>query len=133
MMQIIKDPETRDKLPTNKKKVKNQRTNRNPSPRLLCPVLRGMSSIAVYFYLISHRTLTFRCVVWTGDGKVFFFNPSTKNSVWEKPAELKNRADVDKLLKAPSGSMSPTNDSHNAKKAKLEDEEVNRIPAKKQK
>ena len=32
---------------------------------------------------------------------MFFYNPSTKTSVWEKPAELKNRPDVDKLLKAP--------------------------------
>jgi len=32
---------------------------------------------------------------------VFFFNPSTKSSVWERPAELKGRPDVDKLLKCP--------------------------------
>lgn len=28
------------------------------------------------------------CVVWTGDDKVFFFNPTTKSSVWERPPEL---------------------------------------------
>lgn len=28
------------------------------------------------------------CVVWTGDEKVFFFNPTTKTSVWERPIEL---------------------------------------------
>ena len=39
-----------------------------------------------------------RCVVWTGDGRVFFFNPSTRCSVWEKPEELRNRTDVDKLI-----------------------------------
>ena len=33
--------------------------------------------------------------------KVFFFNPSTKTSVWERPSELKGRSDVDKLLKGP--------------------------------
>jgi len=38
------------------------------------------------------------CVVWTGDGRVFFFNPSTRSSVWEKPEELQNRVDVDKLI-----------------------------------
>jgi transcription elongation regulator 1 len=43
-----------------------------------------------------------RCVVWTGDMKVFFYNPSTKTSIWERPHELKNRPDVDKLLKAPA-------------------------------
>ena len=26
------------------------------------------------------------CVVWTGDSRSFFFNPSNKQSVWEKPA-----------------------------------------------
>lgn len=38
------------------------------------------------------------CVVWTGDERAFFFNPSQRLSVWEKPEELKNRADVDRLL-----------------------------------
>lgn len=38
------------------------------------------------------------CVVWTGDGRVFFFNPSTRTSVWEKPDELKNKPEVDKLM-----------------------------------
>ncbi|XP_022246248.1 transcription elongation regulator 1-like isoform X2 [Limulus polyphemus] len=41
------------------------------------------------------------CVVWTGDGRVFFFNPSTRMSVWEKPDELKGREDVEKLVQAP--------------------------------
>ncbi|RWS06816.1 hypothetical protein B4U79_04823 [Dinothrombium tinctorium] len=41
------------------------------------------------------------CVVWTGDNRVFFFNPSTRTSVWERPAELRNRPDVDKLVKNP--------------------------------
>uniref|UniRef100_A0A336LIW6 CSON011127 protein n=1 Tax=Culicoides sonorensis TaxID=179676 RepID=A0A336LIW6_CULSO len=39
------------------------------------------------------------CVVWTGDGRVFFYNPSTRTSLWERPAELANRADVDKAMK----------------------------------
>lgn len=38
------------------------------------------------------------CVVWTGDGRVFFYNPSTRLSVWERPAELLDRADVDKAI-----------------------------------
>lgn len=28
------------------------------------------------------------CVVWTGDSRVFFYNPSTRTSVWEKPEDL---------------------------------------------
>lgn len=38
------------------------------------------------------------CVVWTGDGRVFFYNPSTKTSVWERPEELAERADVTKAM-----------------------------------
>ncbi|EEB14665.1 transcription elongation regulator, putative [Pediculus humanus corporis] len=41
------------------------------------------------------------CVVWTGDGRVFFYNPSTRTSVWERPDELTNRSDVDKLVISP--------------------------------
>lgn len=44
------------------------------------------------------------CVVWTGDGRVFFYNPSTRTSVWERPEDLVGRADVDKAVAAtPSG------------------------------
>lgn len=39
-----------------------------------------------------------RCVVWTGDGRVFFYNPSTRTSVWERPEDLLGRADVDKAI-----------------------------------
>ena len=41
------------------------------------------------------------CVVWTGDGRVFFYNPSSKTSVWEKPPDLLDRPDVDKLMATP--------------------------------
>ncbi|XP_022663575.1 transcription elongation regulator 1-like isoform X2 [Varroa destructor] len=44
------------------------------------------------------------CVVWTGDEKVFFFNPTTKTSVWERPIELQGRSDVDKLVSSPPSS-----------------------------
>ena len=40
-------------------------------------------------------------MVWTGDGRVFFFNPSHRISLWEKPEELQGRADVDKMLQSP--------------------------------
>ncbi|CAH8542609.1 unnamed protein product [Dicrocoelium dendriticum] len=43
------------------------------------------------------------CVVWTGDDRAFFFNPSQRLSVWEKPEELKGRADVDRLLEKRPG------------------------------
>lgn len=40
------------------------------------------------------------CVVWTGDGKVFFYNPSSRTSVWDRPDELVGRPDVDKAMAA---------------------------------
>ncbi|CAG2101002.1 unnamed protein product [Medioppia subpectinata] len=49
----------------------------------------------------SSRNRTKRCVVWTGDGRVFFYNPSTRTSLWECPQELLNRSDVEKLVKGP--------------------------------
>lgn len=39
------------------------------------------------------------CVVWTRDKRVFFYNPSEKVSLWERPPILIGRADVDKLVK----------------------------------
>lgn len=41
------------------------------------------------------------CVVWTDKGRVFYFNPSTKTSVWHRPAELREREDVDKMVSKP--------------------------------
>ncbi|CAG0921483.1 unnamed protein product [Notodromas monacha] len=38
------------------------------------------------------------CVVWTGDGRMFFYNPSTRSSVWERPNELLNRGEVEKII-----------------------------------
>lgn len=38
------------------------------------------------------------CVVWTGDGRVFFYNPSSRTSVWERPEDLNGRPDVDKAI-----------------------------------
>ncbi|XP_065576479.1 uncharacterized protein LOC136037672 isoform X3 [Artemia franciscana] len=37
-------------------------------------------------------------VVWTGDGRVFFYNPLSRTSVWEKPPELLNKPEADKLV-----------------------------------
>ncbi|XP_068626057.1 transcription elongation regulator 1 isoform X2 [Battus philenor] len=41
------------------------------------------------------------CVVWTGDGRVFFYNPTANSSVWERPPQLVGRADVDKAVSQP--------------------------------
>merc|ERR1712013_785834 len=42
------------------------------------------------------------CVVWTGDHRSFFYNPTNKQSVWEKPAEMVGRSDVAKMLESPA-------------------------------
>lgn len=44
--------------------------------------------------------------MWTGDGRVFFYNPSQRLSLWEKPEELLGRSDVDKLIQGkPDGNQ----------------------------
>ena len=65
--------------------------------------------------LILSITTLRRCVVWTGDEKVFFYNPSLKTSVWERPMELKNRTDVDKLLKGPQFAQEVAAENETAK------------------
>lgn len=39
--------------------------------------------------------------MWTGDERVFFYNPTTRLSMWERPEELVGRADVDKAIQEP--------------------------------
>jgi len=73
------------------------------------------------------------CVVWTGDNRSFFYNPSTKTSVWERPPDLIGRADVTEMLKSPaaaekvkSKSVPPgfnANPMGNAKKNKASNDE----------
>lgn len=47
--------------------------------------------------------------MWTGDGRVFFYNPSSRTSVWERPEELLKRTDVDKMVQnAPDALASTT-------------------------
>ncbi len=39
--------------------------------------------------------------MWTGDQRVFFYNPTARQSTWERPEDLKGRSDVDKMLSNP--------------------------------
>ena len=48
------------------------------------------------------------CVVWTGDEKVFYFNPTTKVSVWEKPEDLLENDEVDEILQAGPDKKAPS-------------------------
>ncbi|XP_037604527.1 transcription elongation regulator 1 isoform X4 [Sebastes umbrosus] len=47
------------------------------------------------------------CVVWTGDDRVFFYNPTTRLSMWDRPEELVGRADVDKHIQEPPHKRGP--------------------------
>uniref|UniRef100_A0A671PWJ6 Transcription elongation regulator 1 like n=1 Tax=Sinocyclocheilus anshuiensis TaxID=1608454 RepID=A0A671PWJ6_9TELE len=49
----------------------------------------------------AHLSLFCRCVVWTGDDRVFFFNPTMHLSVWEKPVDLKDRGDLNRIIEDP--------------------------------
>uniref|UniRef100_A0A8D8VEZ3 Transcription elongation regulator 1 n=1 Tax=Cacopsylla melanoneura TaxID=428564 RepID=A0A8D8VEZ3_9HEMI len=80
------------------------------------------------------------CVVWTGDGRVFFYNPSSRTSVWERPEDLVSRTDVDKMLSSPPDNVvvtpPTTSSSSTDNKAVKRDggEDTNgEIPAKKSK
>lgn len=47
--------------------------------------------------------------MWTGDGRVFFYNPSSRTSVWERPEELLKRTDVDKMVQTPPDALASAN------------------------
>ncbi|KPP69790.1 transcription elongation regulator 1-like protein-like [Scleropages formosus] len=60
------------------------------------------------------------CVVWTGDDRVFFFNPTMQLSVWEKPLDLKGRGDLNRIIEDPP---------HKRKKGSLSQEGLNSLSA----
>ncbi|XP_046625933.1 transcription elongation regulator 1 isoform X1 [Neodiprion virginianus] len=72
------------------------------------------------------------CVVWTGDGRVFFYNPSSRISVWERPEDLVGRADVEKLIATPPDAVATPKNPHQSDSCESSDEEQP-TPAKKPK
>lgn len=62
------------------------------------------------------------CVVWTGDEKVFYFNPTTKISVWEKPEELADNDQVDEVLEAGPEKKATSKGWHNVFKPHIDNE-----------
>lgn len=40
------------------------------------------------------------CLVWTNDGKHFFYNPMSRKSSWKIPEDIGDNTDVDELLQA---------------------------------
>ncbi|RNA12121.1 Transcription elongation regulator 1 [Brachionus plicatilis] len=69
------------------------------------------------------------CIVWTRDQKVFFYNPSEKISLWERPPILLGRLDVDKMLRDTPSELNGKKKSSEAeeappvKKNRVEEEE----------
>ncbi|XP_073830880.1 uncharacterized protein [Musca autumnalis] len=63
------------------------------------------------------------CVVWTGDARVFFYNPSTRTSVWERPEELLEREEVDKAINNPPEQLKSLVNANKTNAAKEEHEE----------
>lgn len=51
------------------------------------------------------------CVVWTGDEKMFFFNPTTRLSIWEKPGELEDNEKVDEIVSKGPPKKQPATES----------------------
>lgn len=45
--------------------------------------------------------------MWTGDERVFFYNPTTRLSMWDRPDELQGRTDVDKHIQEPPHKRGP--------------------------
>lgn len=74
------------------------------------------------------------CVVWTGDEKMFFFNPTTRLSIWEKPDELENNEKVDEIVNKGPPKRQPSTElkkENNTPAAVIEDNDEG-PPAKKQ-
>lgn len=81
------------------------------------------------------------CLVRTGDDRVFFFNPSTKTSVWERPKDLENNEEVDRLLngekpvvvkKDNENKSKPTTDNQQKPKDENQTEQLNQATSKDQ-
>ncbi|KAM6951613.1 transcription elongation regulator 1-like protein [Aplochiton taeniatus] len=50
------------------------------------------------------------CVVWTGDDRVFFFNPTIQLSVWERPLDLIGQ-DINRIIEDPPHKRKKTSPS----------------------
>ncbi|XP_030611172.1 transcription elongation regulator 1-like protein [Archocentrus centrarchus] len=68
------------------------------------------------------------CVVWTGDDRVFFFNPTIHLSVWERPGELIDR-DISHIIEDPPHKRkktSPSDSNSSCQSSGLHDNDDNR-------
>lgn len=101
--EIKRKKEEEEKAKENKVQDKSRPVSSTPVPGT--PWYRNNSSLlaCILFTLVNYST---RCVVWTGDGRVFFYNPSSRTSVWERPEDLIGRTDVDKMVSTPPDALS---------------------------
>uniref|UniRef100_A0A8C9RD15 Transcription elongation regulator 1-like protein n=1 Tax=Scleropages formosus TaxID=113540 RepID=A0A8C9RD15_SCLFO len=77
----------------------------------------------VTFFLCPFFSLAHRCVVWTGDDRVFFFNPTMQLSVWEKPLDLKGRGDLNRIIEDPPHKRKKAEEGLNSLSADEDDAE----------
>lgn len=62
-------------------------------------------------------------MVWTGDGRVFFYNPSSRISVWERPEDLIGRADVEKMVSNPPEALATIKKTRQSDSSESSDED----------
>lgn len=72
------------------------------------------------------------CVVWTGDEKMFFFNPTTRLSIWEKPEELEDNDKVDEIVSKGPPKRQPSTELKRENKISTDEDTDESPPAKKQ-
>ncbi|RMX47439.1 hypothetical protein pdam_00002162, partial [Pocillopora damicornis] len=72
------------------------------------------------------------CVVWTGDEKMFFFNPTTRLSIWEKPEELEDNDKVDDIVSKGPPKRQPSTELKRENKTPTDEDTDEVPPAKKQ-
>ncbi|XP_042636337.1 transcription elongation regulator 1-like protein [Orycteropus afer afer] len=87
------------RLPAERKSRQGAKEDKEPPPILV----RGEESLATGSRPVASAPVPGSpwCVVWTGDDRVFFFNPTMQLSVWEKPLDLKNRGDLNRIIEDP--------------------------------
>jgi len=72
-----------------------------------CPALQSAALLGASFgQEITGKWLPYESRASKGishfPNRVFFYNPTTKNSVWERPSDLVGRSDVTEMMKSPA-------------------------------
>jgi hypothetical protein len=67
-----------------------QKVNHDQFQQNLSLVLHGKSALSFIILKMFNPFLS-RCIVWTTDQQIFFFNPTSRTSLWDRPEELKGK------------------------------------------